>query len=52
MQENNPSGGEKGQLFIYVIIIIEKRKITAIFSLQSPSLICNIYKNNVAAGAM
>jgi hypothetical protein len=52
MQENNPSGGEKSLLFIYVLVIIEKHKITAIFPLQSPSLICNICKNNVAAGAM
>jgi hypothetical protein len=44
-------GEEKCTISIYVIVIIEEPKIMVIFILQSPSLICNICKNNVAAGA-
>jgi hypothetical protein len=45
-----PKGG-KGPFFIYAIVIIEEHKIIATFSLHSRAMICNICKNEVAAGA-
>jgi hypothetical protein len=42
---------EKALFFIYLHDIIDKSKKIVTFSLQSPSLICTICKNNVAAGA-
>jgi len=37
--------------FIYAFVIINERKKNVIFFLQSPLLICNIWENDVAAGA-
>jgi hypothetical protein len=45
-----PKGGNP-PFFIYVLVIIEEHKIIATFSLHSRAMICNICKNDVAAGA-
>jgi hypothetical protein len=45
-----PKGG-KAPFFIYAVVIIEEYKIIATFSLHSRAMICNICKNDVAAGA-
>jgi hypothetical protein len=42
---------ERSLFLIHALVIIEQPKIAIIFFLQSSSLICNIYKNDVAAGA-
>jgi hypothetical protein len=44
-------GAEKASFLIYLLDIIDKLKNAVTFPLQSPSMICNICKNNVAAGA-
>jgi hypothetical protein len=45
------SEGGKCPFFAYVIVIIQEQKIIATFSLHSRAMICNICKNEVAAGA-
>jgi hypothetical protein len=42
---------EKAPFSIYLLDIIDKLNKIVTFSLQSPSMICNIHENNVAAGA-
>jgi hypothetical protein len=44
-------GTEKAPLFSFMVDIIDESKNFVTFPLQSPSMICNICKNNVAAGA-